>query len=329
MLRYLIRRCFTMLWTLAIVSLLVFLIITLPPGDYLSNQIAELRATGEAAGIEKAEFLREQYSLDQPILLQYLIWMGAWPGPNGFDGLFQGNFGWSFELDRPVREVVGETMWFTIALNLAAVLFVYVVALPLGTLAAVKANTWIDYLSALVGYIGLATPNFLLALAMLYYGQRWFNLPIGGLMAKEYEGQDMSMGMVGSILTHLLIPVIVIGTAGAAGMVRRLRANLLDELSKPYVTTAAAKGMPPTRRIIKYPLRMALNPFVADVGNMLPQLVSGSVLISVVLSLPTIGPILLSALRSQDQYLAGFILILRLRADLGGDAAVRPDAGVA
>lgn len=309
MLGFLIRRLWAMTWTLAVVSVLVFVIVNLPPGDFLSNQIAQLRASGEAASVARAEFLMREFALDRPMWQQYLIWVGLWPGPNGFSGLLQGDFGWSFELNRPVADVVREALWLTVALNVATVLFVYAVALPLGAIAAVRANTWIDYLATFVGYIGLATPNFLLALILYHYGAHWFGLPVGGLMSAEYRNQPMSMAKMADVLLHLIVPVIVIGTSGMAGMVRRLRANLLDELGKPYVTTAYAKGVPPARAIIRYPLRMALNPFVADIGNLLPGLVSGSVLVSLVMGLQTIGPILLAALRSQDYFLSGFILM--------------------
>ena len=308
-LRYALYRFGTMLLTLLVVSALIFLIINLPPGDYLSNQIAELRSTGQTAGVQKAEFLRREYALDRPLWQQYLIWVGFIPGPQGFSGLIQGNFGWSFEFDRPVSEIVGDTLWLTVLVNLAAVLFVYMVALPLGILAAARSKTWVDYTSAFVGYLGLATPNFLLALILFYYGNRWFDLPIGGLMDPIYEGEPMSWEKVRSILLHLIVLTFVIGTSGAAAMMQRLRANLLDELGKPYVETAIAKGMSPPRMLVKYPLRMAFNPFVADIGNLLPAMVSGSVLVSVVLGLQTIGPTLLIALKSQDQFLAGFVLM--------------------
>lgn len=307
--RYVLGRCATMLGTLVIVAALVFVIINLPPGDFLSNQINELRATGQASGVARAEFLMKQYALDRPLVEQFAIWIGFWPGPEGFSGLLQGDFGHSLELDRPVAEIVGEGMAFTIGLNLAVVLFIYLTAIPLGAISAVKANTWIDYLAAFIGYIGLATPNFLLALLLMYYGNQAIGLPIGGGMAPEYIGAPMSVEKFGSILLHLLAPVVVIGTAGMAAMSRRLRANLLDELGKPYVVTARAKGVSPASTVIRYPLRMALNPFIADIGNLLPQLVSGSVLISVVMSLPTIGPTLLAALKSQDIFLSGFILL--------------------
>lgn len=308
-LKYAVYRFFTMLLTLWIVSILVFVIINLPPGDYLSNQIAELRATGQAEGVAKAEFLRHEYALDRPIWEQYLIWVGFAPGPQGFSGLIQGNYGWSFEFDRPVSEIVGSALWLTVLVNLAAVLFVYLVALPLGVLAAAKSETWVDYTAGFVGYLGLATPNFLLALILFYYGHKYLDLPIGGLMAPEFEGEPMSAAKVKSVLLHMIVPTFVIGTSGAAAMMQRLRANMLDELSKPYVETAIAKGMRPSRMLAKYPLRMAFNPFVADIGNLLPAMVSGSVLVSVVLGLQTIGPYLLAALKSQDQFLAAFVLM--------------------
>ena len=309
MLTFLVRRTLTMIVTLVAISVLIFGIINLPDGNYLSNQIAEMQATGESAGIAKAEALMAEYALDKPIWQQYLVWTGMMPGVNGYAGLLQGDLGWSFELDQPVAEVVGQTVWFTIVVNFSALLFVYFIALPLGTLAAVRANSWIDYISSFIGYIGLATPNFLLALILLAYGAQYFGIPIGGLMAREYEGQPMSVGKLLSVLEHLIVPTIVIGTSAAAAVMRRLRANLMDELNKPYVETARAKGVGATTIIIKYPLRMALNPFVADIGNLMPQLVSGSVIISVIMSLPTIGPILLQALKSQDIYMSGFVLL--------------------
>ncbi|MFY9210693.1 MAG: ABC transporter permease [Aestuariivita sp.] len=309
LLKYAGYRLMTMLVTLWVVSILIFFIINLPPGDYLSNQIAELRATGQSAAVEQAEFLRREYALDRPLWQQYMIWVGFMPGPNGFSGLIQGDFGWSFEFDQPVADIVGDALWLTVLVNLAAVLFVYMVALPLGVLAAAKSKTWVDYTAAFVGYIGLATPNFLLALILFYYGNRYLGLPIGGMMDPVYEGQPMSWDKVKSILLHLIVPTFVIGTSGAAAMMQRLRANLLDELGKPYVETARAKGLAPAKMLTKYPLRMAFNPFVADIGNLLPAMVSGSVLVSVVLGLQTIGPALLAALKSQDQFLAGFILM--------------------
>ena len=308
-LRFAVFRFITMLATLVVVSVMIFAIINLPPGDYLSNQINELRATGQSSGVAKAEFLRTEYALDRPLWNQYLIWMGFAPGPHGFSGMIQGEFGWSFEFDRPVADIVGGALWLTVLVNVAAILFVYMVALPLGVLAAARSKTWIDYTSAFVGYLGLATPNFLLALILFYYGNRYLDLPIGGLMDPKFEGEPMSFDKMKSVLVHMIIPTFVIGTSGAAAMMQRLRANLLDELGKPYVETARAKGMSETRMLVKYPLRVAFNPFVADIGTLLPAMVSGSVLVSVVLGLQTIGPFLLTALKSQDLFLSAFVLM--------------------
>ncbi len=309
MLRFTIERLMMMIPTLIAVSILTFLIIELPEGDILSNRIDEMRASGEDAAIARVEALYEQYDLDKPLFTRYLIWVGAYPGNRGFSGLLQGDLGWSFTYERPVSEIVGEGMVLTIVLNLATVLFIYLIAFPIGVYSATRPYSIGDYGFTFLGYLGLATPNFLLGLILLYYFNRWFGISIGGLMAPEYLGEPFSFGKFLSIMTHLIVPVIVIGTAGTAAMIRRLRANLLDELQKPYVTTARAKGMGETAALIKYPLRMALNPFIADIGNLLPSLVSGSIIVSLVLNLPTIGPVLLTSLQTQDIYLSGFILL--------------------
>jgi peptide/nickel transport system permease protein len=309
MIKFLLRRLVTMAVTLLIISALVFLIIKLPPGDFLSNQIAELRAQGEAASAAKAEFLIQQYGLDRPVWEQYLVWIGVWPGPNGFSGLLQGDWGWSFEFDKPVHEVVGDALWLTLLVNLAVVVFVHLVSIPIAIYSATRQYSVGDYFATFLGYLGLATPNFLLALILLYYMNRWFGVSIGGLYDTQYAGQPWTWGKLQSLLSHLIVPTLVIGLGGTAAMIRRMRANLLDELGKQYYVTAKAKGLPPTRALLKYPFRMSLNPFIADIGNLLPHLVSGSVLVSLVLSLPTVGPILLAALKSQDQFLAGFILM--------------------
>ena len=310
MILYLARRVLTMAVTLAIISALVFFIIKLPPGDYLSNQIAELRAQGEAASIAKAEFLMKQYGLDRPVWEQYLMWVGLWPNPDGaFNGLIKGNWGWSFEFDKPVRDVVGDALWLTLVVNLCVVVFVHVLSIPIAIYSATRQYSVGDYIATFIGYIGLATPSFLLALIMLFYANRWFGVSIGGLYDAQYSGQPWTWEKIRSLGSHIIVPTLVIGLGGTAAMIRRMRANLLDELGKQYFVTAKAKGLPPTRALLKYPFRMSLNPFIADIGNLLPHLVSGSVLVSLVLSLPTVGPILLGALKSQDQFLAGFILM--------------------
>ena len=309
MLKYLIRRVMVMVPTLLAISAIVFIIIKLPPGDYLTNQIAELAAEGDASSQAKAEFLRHQFGLDLPVWHQYLAWIGLMPGPNGWSGLLQGNWGWSFEYNQPVNAVVGQALMLTLVVNIAAVLFVHIVAIPIAIYSAVRQYSIGDYLVTLIGYIGLATPSFLLALVLLFYLNRWFGISIGGLMDQAYADQGWSMGKMRSMASHLIVPTIVIGLASTAAMIRRMRANLLDELQKQYVVTARAKGLSEGRLLLKYPFRMSLNPFLADIGNILPHLVSGSVLVSLVLNLPTVGPILLQALRVQDQYLAGFILM--------------------
>nr|WP_304363851.1 ABC transporter permease [Jiella sp. LLJ827] len=302
-------RLVTMALTLVAISVLVFAIIQLPPGDYLTSYIAEIQAQGEQVTAERIAFLREEYGLDRPLWEQYLVWA---------TGLLHGDLGYSFEYSQPVADVVGERMPLTLLLNAATVLFIYLVSFPIGIYSATHQYSWTDHGLSFLGFLGLATPNFLLALILLYLANVWFGTSIGGLMAPEYIDEPWSLGKVGSVFAHLWVPVLVIGTAGTAGMIRRLRANLLDELNRQYVITARAKGLPERTILFKYPLRMALNPFIADLGGILPQIVSGSVIISAVMSLPTTGPMLLSSLRSQDMYLAGsFLMFLALLTVVG------------
>ncbi len=309
MIDFLLRRILVMIPTLLAISFLCFAIIQLPPGDYLTTYIAELQSQGEAVDQGKIDFLRQQYGLDRPFLEQYVVWL--W-------GCLQGDFGWSFEYERPVSEVVGDRLVLSIILSFATVLFTWVVAFPIGIYSATHRYTALDHGLTFLGFLGLATPNFLLALILLYLTNRWFGTSVGGLMDPVFLGQPWTFPKIVSVLEHLIVPTIVIGTAGTAAMIRRLRANLLDELHKQYVTTARAKGMPPGRLLLKYPLRMSLNPFIADIGNLLPQLVSGAAVVSIVMSLPTTGPMLLDALRSQDMYLAGsFLLFLALLTVVG------------
>jgi peptide/nickel transport system permease protein len=317
-LTYTIRRLLIMIPTLLVISLVTFSIIKLPPGDFLTNQIAELRSQGDKAALERVEFLRKQYGLDKPFIEQYAVWVGIWPTERGFSGLLQGDWGWSFEHDLPVSDVIGDRMLLSFIMNFTVIVFTWAVAFPIGAYAATHQYSWGDHGLTLLGYVGLATPNFLFALTLMYFANVEFGLAIGGIMDPEYLDQPWSWAKFGSVLSHLWIPVIVIGTSGTAAMIRRLRANLLDELQKQYVVTARAKGMPPFRLLVKYPLRMALNPFVADIGNLLPSVISGSAIVAVVLSLQTSGPMLLDALRSQDQYLAGsFLMFLALLTVIG------------
>ena len=318
MLAYTLRRILLMIPTLLVISFVTFVIIKLPPGDFLSNQISELRSQGDTAALEKVQFLRHQFGLDKPFLEQYASWIGIWPSERGFSGLLQGDWGWSFEYNLPVIDVVGDRLVLSFVLNITVILFTWAVSFPIGFYAATHQYSWGDHGLSLLGYVGLATPNFLFALVLMYFANVQFGLSIGGMMAPEFLDQHMSWAKFSSVLSHLWIPVLVIGTSGTAAMIRRLRANLLDELQKQYVVTARSKGMPQTRLLIKYPLRMALNPFVADIGNLLPAVISGSAIVSVVLSLQTEGPMLLDALQSQDQYLAGsFLMFLALLTVMG------------
>ena len=301
MLNYLVYRLLIMIPTLIAISLLIFAIIQLPPGDYFSTYLAELQAQGEAVDPTKIEFLREQYGFDKPLWHQYAVWAS---------GMLRGDLGYSFEYNLPVSAVVGDRLLLTFIVSLATLLFTYVVAFPIGVWSATHQYSWSDYGLTFLGFIGLATPSFLLALVLLYLANLWFGTSVGGLMAPEYVGQPWGWAKLGSVLEHLWIPTIVIGLSSTAGMIRRLRANLLDELQKQYVVTGRAKGLPPGRLLFKYPLRMALNPFIADIGSLLPSLISGAAIVSVVLSLPTNGPMLLRALQAQDMYLAGSFLMI-------------------
>jgi len=298
--KYIIHRFLMMIPTLLVISLICFVIIQLPPGDYLESYIAELESQGETVDETKIQFLRQEYGLDKSMSEQYLYWLL---------GMVQGDFGYSFEYDLPVSDVVGDRLILTIVVSVVTIIFTWIIAFPIGIYSATHQYSWGDYGLTFLGFLGLATPNFLLALVMLYFANVYFGTSIGGLMDPEYIDAPWTWGKAMSVLEHLWIPVVVIGTSGTAGMIRRLRANLLDELQKPYVTTGRAKGLPPGRLLRKYPLRMALNFFIADIGAILPSVISGAEVVGVVLSLPTTGPMMLSALQSQDMYLAGSFLM--------------------
>jgi peptide/nickel transport system permease protein len=300
MLGYLVRRLLIMVPTLVAISIVVFTIINLPQGNYFTTYIAELESQGEARNVAKVEFLEHEYGFDKPLWQQYIVWGG---------GLLHGDMGYSFRYDLPVNQVVGDRLFLTFLVSFTTILFTYIVAFPIGIYSAAHQYSLSDYALTFLGFLGLATPSFLLALVLLYFANVWFGVSIGGLMDPQFLGQPWSWPKAASVLAHLWIPVIVIGSSGTAGMIRRLRANLLDELQKQYVVTARAKGLPPLRALFKYPLRMALNPFISDIGSVLPQIISGAAIVSIVMSLPTTGPMLLEALRSQDMYLAGSFLM--------------------
>jgi len=300
MLRYVARRILLMIPTLFVISALVYFIIDLPPGDCVTSQIDELLARGDPDALQRADELRQLYGLDHPLWYRYLHWIS---------GVFRWDFGLSCQDTVPVADLIGERLVLTIIMETSTIAFIWIVSFVIGVYAATHQYKLGDYVASFIGFIGLAIPNFLLALVLLYVGKVYFGLSIGGLMDPEYIEQPMSWAKAASVVQHLVIPVIVIGMSGTAGMIRRLRANLLDELQKQYVVTGRAKGLPPLRLLIKYPLRHAINPFVADIGGLLPEVISGSVIVSVVLSLPTTGPMLLGALKTQDVNLAATFLL--------------------
>lgn len=300
MLSYFARRILVMIPTLLAISLVVFVIIQLPPGDYLETLMAEMAAQGEKMDQDRIDWLREQYGLDKPLIEQYWLWLL---------GLLQGDLGYSFEFELPVIDVIGNRFWFTVLLALSTTFFTYALSFPIGIYSAVRQYSMGDYAATFFGYFGLAMPNFLFALVLMYYANVWFGMSIGGLMDREFIDAPWTFAKALSVLNHLWIPMLVIGTSGTAGMIRRLRANMLDEMQKQYVVTARAKGLSPLKTILKYPLRLSLNHMIADIGMILPAMISGSALVSIVMDLPTNGPLLLRSLQSQDMYLAGAFLI--------------------
>ena len=301
MLAYLIRRLLLAVLTVLAITVVTFVIIQLPPGDFVDAYIAQSSAMGSAISMEEAQALRVAYGLDEPMIVQYGKWLSL---------MARGEFGQSFEFGRPVAEVIGDRLWLTIVISILAIFVTWGLALPIGIYSAVRQYSWGDYLFTFIGFIGLAVPNFLLALIVMYLAFRWFGMNVGGLFSAEFELAPWSAAKIWDLMKHLPLPVLILALAGTAQLVRIMRANLLDELRKPYVVTARAKGLPERRVIMKYPVRAALNPFASTIGYLLPFVVSGSVIISVVLSLPTVGPLLLLALVSQDMLLASTIILL-------------------
>ena len=301
MANYIVRRILIGLLTVWIISVISFVIIQLPPGDYITNKIESMRQMGGTIGEETAAQMREMYGLDDPVHVQYWKWIS---------NVARGKFGYSFDRLQPVKDVIGDRLTMTMVISISAMLLTWGVALPIGIYSAVRQYSIGDYIFTVIGFIGIATPAFLLALVVMYLGFTWFDSDIGGLFSSEYLNAPWSWGKFVDLLKHLPMPVVILGLGGTATMIRIMRANLLDELRKPYVVTARAKGLEERRLILKYPVRVALNPFASTIGYLLPQIVSGSIIVALVLALPTIGPILLRALQSQDMYLAGTIFLL-------------------
>jgi len=302
MLRYIIKRLIYMIPTLIGMSIIAFLIIQLPPGDYLTSMLASMADSGVNVDDAQIARYREIYGFDDPFIVQYGKWM--WGIISRWD------FGYSFEWNRPVWSLIAERLAPTLSVSLLALVFVWVVSLPIGIYSAMRRHSVGDYLFTFLGFLGLAIPNFIMALTLMYLAYKYMGQSVGGLFSREFVEAPWSWAKFADLLAHLWIPIIVIGTNGTAALIRILRANLTDELNKPYVITAKAKGLPEYKVVLKYPVRIALNPFVSAIGWVLPELISGVTITAIVLNLPMMGPLLLRALTVQDMYLAGSIILL-------------------
>lgn len=302
MLRFIVSRLLWMIPSLVALSFLSFVLIQLPPGDYVTTYIATLAASNEVVDQNTAADLRSRFGLDQPIYVQYWKWI--------FGIVTDGNFGLSFEWQQPVSELIWERMTLTLLLTVSTLLLTWGIALPIGVFSAVKKYSIGDYFATFFSFLGLAVPSFLLALVLMYVAAVQFGQEVGGLFSEPYKTAPWSFGKVLDLAAHLWVPVVILAVSGTASLIRVMRANMLDELNKPYVTTARAKGLSEFALLVKYPLRVALNPFISTIAWLLPNLVSGSIIVAIVLSLPTAGPMLLQSLMSQDMYLAGAFVLL-------------------
>jgi len=299
---YIIRRILAMIPTLFLASVVAFIIIQLPPGDFVSSYASGLATTGDIVSQEALESLRRDYGLNEPVIVQYLKWM------NGI--LTRGDYGISFEHREPVSSLIWERIWLTMWLSLFSVLLTWVIAFPIGIYSAVRQYSAGDYFFTLLGFFGVSIPAFLIAVVIMYIQFKYLGKTTSGLFSDEFISAAWSWARIQDLLAHLWLPALILGLGGTAELIRILRANLLDELRKPYVITARAKGLPEWKVILKYPVRMALNPFVSTLGWILPGLISGSIILSQVMNLPTTGPMLLRSLQSQDMYVAGSIILV-------------------
>ncbi len=302
MFSYIVRRLLQMLIVAGIISLIAFVIIQLPPGSFLEYQVAQLRSAGQAVDDAEVEALVQRYGLDQSLEVQYFRWIS--------NIVLRGDFGQSFQHERPVSELIAERLPMTLLISIPSVIFIYAVSIPVGIHAALHQYSLTDYVLSFVGFFGLAMPDFLLAILLMYLGNRYFGANVGGLFSPEYELAGWSLGKVLNLISNLWIPIIVIGLAGTTGLIRVMRGMMLDELSQPYVETARAKGLPEMKLIYKYPVRLAISPILSTIGYQLPAVFSGTTIVAIVLNLPTIGPLLLNALLSQDMYLAGSLILI-------------------
>ena len=301
--QYILKRLLLLPILLVIFSIFAFVIIQAPPGDYITTYIADLAASGSAIDQAQIDTLRERYGLDQPMYVQYLKWMQR---------LVTGDLGFSLDWQKPIKELIGERIVLTVILGLFTFAFTWLLAIPIGIISAVKQYSFLDYFFTVFNYFGVATPTFMTALVLMWIAFSQFGVSVTGLFSPEYIDAPWTMGRVRDLLSHMWLPMIILGLDGTARLARIMRANLLDELNKPYVEMARAKGLSEWKLVLKYPVRLAINPLVSTIGWYLPLIFSGSVIVATVLNLPTIGPMLLRSLISQDMFLAGTIIMIYL-----------------
>ena len=301
MLQYIIKRLLILPFLLFIFSIIAFILIQAPPGDFLTSYIAELATSGSSIERAQIDALRALYGLDQPLYIQYFKWIGR---------LLTGDLGFSLDWQKPISELIGERLALTLALGVGTFIFTWLVAIPIGILSATRQYSFFDYFFTVFNYIGVATPTFMTALVLMWIAFKYYGLSVTGLFSPEYIDAVWSWDRTVDLLKHLWLPVVILGMDGTARLARVMRANLLDELKKPYMEMARAKGMSEWSLVMKYPVRLALNPLVSTIGWYLPLIFSGSVIVATVMNLPTIGPMLLRALISQDMYLAGIIILI-------------------
>ena len=301
MTRYILQRLALLPLLMVIYSFVIFIIIQAPPGDFLTAYVATLASSGSSLSAEQIAAMRHQYGLDQPMIVQYFLWV---------QHLLHGDFGLSLEYQRPNAELISEMLGLTLALALFSFVLTWVLAIPAGIYSATHPRSVGDHILTVINYIGVATPNFMLALILMWVAFAYFDVSVTGLFSPDYVNAPWSWGRVADLLEHIWLPALVLGIAGTARLSRIMRANLLDELNKPYVVTARAKGMKEWRLVLRYPVRLAFNPLVSTIGWYLPLLFSGSLIVATVMNLPNIGPLLLRALVNQDMYLAGGILLI-------------------
>lgn len=302
MLKFLAKRLGNMVFSLFVISIIAFIVIQLPPGDFLSTYMAQITSAGSTIDYSEIASLNKQFGLDQPVYVQYYKWISGI--------IFKGNFGQSFNFRRPVNTLLDERMGYSLLLAFSTMIFVYIVALPIGIYSAIKQYSITDYIVTFIGFLGLALPSFLFALIMMYLSNKYLGVSVGGLFSPKYETAPWSLAKLGDLMAHLWVPLVVVGLSGTASLIRVMRATMLDELSQPYVETARAKGLAEWRLIFKYPVRLAVSPFISTIGWTLPNLISDTAIAAIVLSIPTVGPLLLTSLLSQDMYLAGSIILI-------------------